>query len=65
MISETTKIEKVWGYEEIPVNTNLYCFKFLNLKRGFCCSLHHHKLKTETFFILSGLILLEHKQQIL
>ena len=64
MRCESILVKKVWGYEEIPVNSELYCFKFLKLEKGFCCSLHHHKLKTETFYLLSGLILLEHKQQI-
>ena len=51
-------VEKVWGSEEWIVNRE-YCGKFLNLKRGYRCSLHHHKEKDETFHILFGTVLME------
>jgi len=52
-------IQKVWGREEIAVNTDLYCGKFLILEEGFQCSLHCHKDKDETFFIMSGRVEME------
>jgi mannose-6-phosphate isomerase-like protein (cupin superfamily) len=51
--------KKVWGSEEWIVNTDKYCGKKLNLKKGYRCSIHYHKNKDETFFIMSGRVLLE------
>ena len=53
------KVKKLWGSEEWLVNNELYCAKFLNLKKGFQCSLHYHKVKDETFYILEGTIELQ------
>jgi len=53
------KVKKVTGSEEWIVNNELYCGKFLNIKKGFRGSIHHHKNKHETFYILEGKILLE------
>ena len=52
-------VEKVWGYEEWIANTEAYCGKKLVLKKGFRCSMHHHKEKEETFYVASGKVLLE------
>lgn len=46
--------DKVWGHEEWLVNTNLYCAKYLILEQGYECSLHYHKNKDETFYVLDG-----------
>jgi len=51
--------EKVWGGEEWIANTDKYCGKFLSLKKGKRCSLHYHKDKDETFYILNGRVLME------
>ena len=53
-------IEKTWGREEVIVNINQYCLKFLHLKRGFQCSLHHHRIKDETFYISKGCVIMEY-----
>lgn len=52
-------IPKVWGFEEIIYNTKNYCFKYLHLQKGFQCSVHYHKLKTETFYLQSGKIVIQ------
>ena len=52
-------VEKLWGSEEHITNTELYCTKFLNLKKGYQCSLHYHKVKDETFYIYNGVVELE------
>lgn len=52
-------VEKVWGYEEWIANSENYCGKKLVLKKGFSCSMHHHKIKDETFYVASGKVLLE------
>ena len=54
-----SKVEKVWGSEKWIVNNDLYCGKILSLKKMFRCSLHYHKNKTETFYVLKGQVLLE------
>lgn len=59
IISESKKVEKVWGSEEWVVNNDKYCMKHLTLKKGMRCSLHYHKEKDETFVIFSGLVYME------
>ena len=53
------KVEKVWGKETWIANNALYCGKIMELKEGYRCSIHRHKKKDETFYILSGVVLLE------
>jgi len=50
-------IPKDWGYEEIIIDTELYCSKILHLNKNNCCSYHFHRIKDETLFILEGDIL--------
>ena len=45
---------KGWGREVWIANNDRYCGKILEIKRGKRCSLHYHKLKTETFFLRTG-----------
>ncbi len=52
-------VEKVWGHEEWIVNNSKYCGKKLVLRKGYRCSMHYHKIKEETFYVLSGKILFE------
>lgn len=52
-------VEKVWGYEKWLDNNEKYCCKLLFVKKGYQCSLHFHKNKDETFFIIRGHIRLE------
>jgi len=53
-------INKVWGSELVITNNKLYCSKILNLKKQFICSYHRHEIKDETFYVLSGVILLRY-----
>jgi len=53
------KVQKVWGNELWLANTDKYCGKILNVNNGHCCSIHYHKNKDETFYILEGKIRLE------
>jgi len=50
--------KKGWGYENWLVNCPLYCGKILHFNKGKQCSLHYHKIKDETFYILKGKIAL-------
>ena len=47
-------VKKLWGSEEWLVNTEMYCAKYLNLLKGFQCSLHYHRIKDETFYVMFG-----------
>lgn len=58
-IAELAPHEKVWGAEYWIENNDRYCCKVLVLNAGRQCSLHHHKLKDETFLMLSGRVILE------
>lgn len=51
-------VKKVWGFEQWIVNREC-CGKILNLKKGFESSLHKHRKKDETFFVLDGIVLME------
>jgi len=51
--------KKIWGREEWIVNNPVYCGKFLYLTKGKRCSLHYHKNKDETFYVLRGKVLME------
>ena len=48
------KVEKGWGHEIWIHNDEKYCGKLLFFEKGKKCSLHYHKLKTETFYLQSG-----------
>ena len=53
-------VPKEWGEERWIVNRD-YCGKLLILKMGYRCSLHHHRIKDETFYINKGRVLMECK----
>lgn len=45
---------KRWGHEELVVNNDRYCGKFLHFNAHASGSLHYHKTKHETFHVLVG-----------
>jgi mannose-6-phosphate isomerase-like protein (cupin superfamily) len=49
---------KAWGEEHWIVNER-YCGKKLVLRQGYRCSVHHHRLKDEVFYVLTGRVLME------
>lgn len=55
--------DKLWGSELWIVNNELYCGKILTLREGYQCSLHYHKNKHETFYVLSGRVRMEFGMQ--
>jgi quercetin dioxygenase-like cupin family protein len=55
--SEVKFVPKGWGFEKWVDNRPEYCGKLLFFVKGKRCSLHYHKLKTETFYIHSGKLL--------
>ena len=58
MITNYKEVKKEWGKEQWIVNRD-YCGKKLILNKGFRCSMHYHKNKDETFYILTGKVLME------
>lgn len=47
----------------IRVNEPEYCSKYLTLEAGQECPQHYHKIKKETFFVLTGTVSLELDEQ--
>src|SRR5712692_9782149 len=47
-------VPKGWGREVWIANGDLYCGKILEIRKGKKCSLHYHKLKTESFYLRTG-----------
>ena len=47
-------VPKGWGREIWIANGELYCGKILEIRKGKRCSLHYHKLKTESFYLRVG-----------
>ena len=45
---------KGWGREVWIANNTHYCGKILEIAKGKRCSLHFHKLKTESFYLRRG-----------
>lgn len=57
------KVEKSWGWELWFANTARYCGKLLFVKWNDWSSkgaYHYHKIKDETFFVISGTLKLEY-----
>jgi rfaE bifunctional protein nucleotidyltransferase chain/domain len=59
-IVEASIHPKGWGHEEWLINNTNYCGKILNFDKGKKCSFHYHKLKTETFYVESGEVLINY-----
>lgn len=56
----TGTVEKGWGSEEIWVTNDRYCSKFMHFNEGARFSMHFHKDKEETWYIMSGKFLIKH-----
>jgi mannose-6-phosphate isomerase-like protein (cupin superfamily) len=52
------RIEKSWGFEQILTN-GAYCMKLLVYRKPLMSSLHYHENKHETFYISSGVFMVE------
>lgn len=53
-------VAKGWGHELWIVNTERYCGKQLTVLPRKWCSIHYHKIKDETFYVLDGTLMLEY-----
>lgn len=60
-IRKSEQINKVWGYEDVVVNSTQYgyCGKIMKLYTGYQSSLHLHSRKTETMYVLEGSMYVE------
>jgi mannose-6-phosphate isomerase-like protein (cupin superfamily) len=47
-------VQKAWGHENIWCSNEKYCGKLLRFKPGSQFSMHFHKEKDETWYILNG-----------
>jgi mannose-6-phosphate isomerase-like protein (cupin superfamily) len=47
-------VPKGWGSEEIWTTNDKYCGKFMHFNKAAHFSMHFHKEKDETWYILSG-----------
>jgi mannose-6-phosphate isomerase-like protein (cupin superfamily) len=47
-------VPKGWGYEEIWASTYGYAGKILHFNQGAKFSMHFHKIKDETWYVLEG-----------
>ncbi len=56
-------VPKGWGYELWITNNEKYCGKLLSFNQGKKCSWHYHKIKDETFYILSGSFVIKFSEE--
>lgn len=52
------EVKKTWGRELWLANGPAYCGKVLEFEGGQSCSLHYHKQKHETLYVVEGTFLL-------
>lgn len=57
-------VPKKWGYEIWIENNSLYCGKHLCVIPQKWCSVHYHKNKKETFYIIKGELLLQYSDNL-
>lgn len=50
----TGKVEKGWGSEEIWATNDKYCGKMMHFNKGAKFSMHFHRQKDETWYVLDG-----------
>jgi mannose-6-phosphate isomerase-like protein (cupin superfamily) len=55
-------VPKGWGREVWIANGDLYCGKILEISKGKKLSLHYHKLKTESFYLRVGRLVVRVKE---
>mgnify|MGYP003333626708 CR=1 FL=1 len=53
-------VQKKWGYEFWIENNSLYCGKHLHVLPNKFCSVHYHKNKKETFYVIKGKLVLQY-----
>jgi mannose-6-phosphate isomerase len=56
---DVTRVDKPWGYELHWAKTDRYVGKLIHVNAGHALSLQYHKVKDETIYLHSGLLLFE------
>ena len=52
--------EKIWGTDEKIFENDSTEVHILKIKKGFGCSIHHHNLKRNQFYVLEGELKIKH-----
>ena len=55
-------VPKGWGREVWIANGDLYCGKILEITKGKKLSLHYHKIKSESFYLRAGRLVVRIKE---
>jgi len=55
-------VPKGWGREVWIANGDLYCGKILEINKGKRLSLHSHKIKSESFYLRAGRLIIRVKE---
>ena len=55
----TGYVEKGWGHELIWATNDKYCGKLMHFKKGAQFSMHFHAEKDETWYVQSGVFIVE------
>src|SRR5580698_3276594 len=55
-------VPKGWGREVWIANGDLYCGKILEINKGKRLSLHYHKIKSESFYLRAGRLIIRVKE---
>ena len=53
--------QKIWGTDEKIFENDSVEVHVLNIKKGFGCSIHHHRLKRNYFYVLGGELKIKHE----
>ena len=61
-VSTAKKVPKPWGYEVWIAENTKYAGKILAINKGTKTSLHYHKVKEETMYVLEGLMKVTDKE---
>jgi mannose-6-phosphate isomerase-like protein (cupin superfamily) len=62
MVNNYNIVNKIWGHEVWIENNNQYCGKHMSVLPNRYCSVHYHKNKKETFYVIKGILILQHSK---
>lgn len=58
-VRTAVRVPKPWGYELIVAHTDRYVGKILHIDAGQALSRQYHRVKDETLYVTSGVLILE------
>ena len=64
-MNKIEKYYKLWGHELWIENNTEYCGKLLHVIPDKQCSVHYHKLKKETFYVIDGSLIIEYSDTLI